>query len=349
MLGQAVFAAGLVGAVVLTASREGAGAGAVLLVFTAGSRLAEYVNSTVTQTQFYRSIWLDVSRRLAWLEDFAAAERARADRPVPERLDRGIRLDRVSFSYPGGERPVLDDITLDLPAGQVVAVVGENGAGKSSLVKLLCRYYAPTSGRILVDGTDLASIAPADWRTRVSGAFQDFFRFEYPVRQSVGAGDLPRIDDAEAVETALARAGADDLVSGLPHGLDTQLGAAWENGVDLSHGQWQKIALARGFARDTPLLLVLDEPTSALDAEREHELFERYAQAAREARHDGSGRITLLVSHRFSTLKMADLIVVLDGARLVEQGTHAELMARRGRYHELYSIQASSYRADVSS
>ncbi|WP_328874756.1 ABC transporter ATP-binding protein/permease [Streptomyces sp. NBC_00287] len=327
------------------AATDGTGASDVLLVLAAGSRLAEYVNNTVTQTQFYRSIWLDVSRRLAWLEDFAEADRAEAGRAAPERLGRGIQLENVSFRYPGSEKPVLEDISLDLPAGKVIALVGENGAGKSSLVKLLCRFYAPTAGTIRVDGTDLAALSSADWRARVSGAFQDFFRFEYPVYQSVGVGDLPRLDDPAATRTALVRAGAEDLVSGLPHGLDTQLGTAWEKGVDLSHGQWQKIALARGFVRDTPLLLVLDEPTSALDAEMEHALFERYAQAARDERQRDSGRITLLVSHRFSTIQMADLIVVLDGSRLVEYGTHEELVARRGQYHDLYSLQASSYRA----
>ncbi|MFE7076423.1 ABC transporter ATP-binding protein [Streptomyces sp. NPDC057620] len=345
VLAQAVFAAGFVGAVVYTATKDGVGPGDVLLVFTAGSRLAEYVNSTVTQTQFYRSIWLDVSRRLAWLEDFVAADLADADLSAPERLDQGIRLENVSFRYPGSEKPSLEDITLDLPAGKVIALVGENGAGKTSLVKLLCRYYAPAAGTIRVDGRDLARISPVDWRMRISGAFQDFFRFEYPVRQSVGLGDLPRMDDVAATRTALARAGAEDMVSQLPHGVDTQLGAAWEKGVDLSHGQWQKIALARGFVRNTPLLLVLDEPTSALDAEMEHALFERYAQAARDEQQRGSGRITLLVSHRFSSIRMADLIVVLDGSRLVEYGTHEELMARGGQYHELYTLQASSYQA----
>ncbi|MFD9596427.1 ABC transporter ATP-binding protein [Kitasatospora sp. NPDC059973] len=341
---QSVFVASFVLVVALAAQDSGAGAADTLLLLTAGSRLAQYVGQTVTHMQFYRTIWLDVSRRLTWLEDIAAAEVLAADQRVPARLRDGIRLEHVTFRYPGGEQAVLEDVTLHLPAGKVIAVVGENGAGKTTLVKLLCRFYAPTSGTIAVDGADLGRIAPAEWRARISGAFQDFFKFEYPVQQAVGVGDVARLDDPAAVRGGIVRAGAEDLVAGLPDGLATQLGPSWENGVDLSHGQWQKVALARGFMRDDPLLLVLDEPTSALDAEVEHALFERYAEAARSAADDESGRITVLVSHRFSTVRMADLIVVVDGSRVVEFGSHAELMARGGQYSELYEIQASSYR-----
>src|SRR6184192_1174147 len=170
---------------------------------------------------------------------------------------------------------------------------------------------------------------PADeWRGRLAGAFQDFFRFEFRARHTVGVGDVPRLDDEPAVVTAVGRAGADDVIVRLTAGLDTQLGPTWPGGVEVSFGQWQKLALARGFMRDQPLVLVLDEPTAALDAETEHALFERYAAAARTGNADG--RITVLVSHRFSTVRMAELIVVLDGARLVEAGTHDQLMAKRG-------------------
>ena len=250
----------------------------------------------------------------------------------------------MTFRYPGTERDVLDDVTLDLPAGRVIAFVGVNGAGKTTLVKLLARMYAPTAGRILVDQVDLATIPTADWRLRVAGAFQDFYRFEFRAQGSVGVGDLPRLDDRPAAEAAVVRAGAADVVTGMRLGLDTQLGPRWEAGVDVSFGQWQKLALARGFMRDEPLLLVLDEPTAALDAETEHALFERYASAAREG--SATGRVTVLVSHRFSTVRMADLIVVLDGARVAEVGTHAALMARDGRYAELYRIQAAAYTAN---
>jgi ATP-binding cassette subfamily B protein len=287
---------------------------------------------------------MDGSRRLAWLEDYAASFVTSADMPVPTQMRQGIRLDHVSFTYPGTSRLVLDDLTLSLPAGAVVALVGENGAGKTTLVKLLAKLYEPTSGTILVDDTPLARVHADRWRSRLAGAFQDFFRFELRARHTVGVGDVARLDDESAVVTAVERAGANDVVAGLKAGLETQLGPTWPGGVEVSFGQWQKLALARGFMRDEPLLLVLDEPTAALDAETEHGLFERYAAAARRHGDGAAGRITILVSHRFSTVRMADLIVVLDGARLVEVGSHDELMTKGGQYSELYGIQAAAYR-----
>jgi ATP-binding cassette subfamily B protein len=265
---------------------------------------------------------------------------AEADQPAPERLDDGIRLDRVSFVYPGTDVLVLDDVSVHLPAGRVVAVVGENGAGKSTLVKLLCKMYEPTSGEILVDGAPLSLISSTAWRAEVSGAFQDFFRFEFAARTSVGLGNLPAVADDGAVRVAVRKAGADEVVARLESGLDTQLGPTWPDGVDVSFGQWQKLALARGFMRDEPLLLVLDEPTAALDAETEHDLFSRYAEAARAGSRGG---ITILVSHRFSTVRMADHIVVMQGSKVAQVGSHDELMREGGAYAELYSIQAKAY------
>jgi ATP-binding cassette subfamily B protein len=339
----AVFGLGYAAAIVFVATGTDAAPDDVLLVLAAGARLSAYISATVGEIGFLRGIWMDGSRRLAWLEDYAAAVVEREDRRAPDRLVRGIQLQHVSFAYPGTSRPVLDDISLTLPAGAVVAVVGENGAGKTTLVKLLSKMYAPTAGEILVDDEPLAMIAPDAWRRRLAGAFQDFFRFELLARESVGVGDVPRIDDRAAVSGAVGRAGAQDVVARFPDGLETQLGKTWPGGVEVSFGQWQKIALARGFMRDEPLLLVLDEPTAALDAETEHALFERYAAAACSAAAS-NGRITLLVSHRFSTVRMADLIVVLDGAKLVEVGAHEELMRRNGQYAALYRIQARSYR-----
>jgi ATP-binding cassette subfamily B protein len=179
------------------------------------------------------------------------------------------------------------------------------------------------------------------WRERLSGAFQDFARLEFVAATTVGLGDQPRRDDREAVGSAVDRAGATTVVDDLRDGLDTQLGPSWDGGVDVSFGQWQKLALARGYMRPEPVLLMLDEPTAALDAETEHALFEQFAVGAREA--NDNGRVTVLVSHRFSTVRMADVIVVLDGARVVEVGSHVELMAAGGAYADLYSIQASSY------
>ncbi|HEX6674339.1 MAG TPA: ABC transporter ATP-binding protein [Actinomycetes bacterium] len=350
-LAWAVFGGAYVGAVVFVSSGLHASPGDVLLVLAAGSRLSAYIGATVGEIGFLRGIWMDGSRRLAWLEDYAAALAAPADLAAPATLAGGIRLEHLSFAYPGTDRLVLDDVSLDLPAGAVVALVGENGAGKTTLVKLLCKLYEPTAGRILVDGVPLARVHADQWRARLAGAFQDFFRFELRARHSVGVGDVPRLDDEPAVTTAVGRAGAGDVIERLAAGLETQLGPTWPDGVEVSFGQWQKLALARGFMRDRPLLLVLDEPTAALDAETEHALFERFAAAARgepPRRSDGAaspdGRITILVSHRFSTVRMADLIVVLDGARVLEVGSHGELLAKGGRYAELYGIQAAAYR-----
>ena len=336
----AIFGAGYVGSVVFVAAGLHASAGAVLLVLAAGARLSAYVGATVGELAFLRGFWVYGARRLAWLEDYAASLAPAEELPAPERLERGIRFERVSFAYPGTEKLALEDVTLDLPAGAVVAVVGENGAGKSTLVKLIAKMYEPTSGRILIDQVPLDRIAAESWRTKMAGAFQDFFRFELRARHSVGVGDVPRLDDEAAVTTAVGRAGATDVISQLGAGLDTQLGPTWPGGVEVSFGQWQRVALARGFMRDRPLVLVLDEPTAALDAETEHALFERYAGAARTA----DGRLTILVSHRFSTVRMASLIVVLQGARVAEVGTHDELMARGRQYAESYGIQAAAYR-----
>jgi ATP-binding cassette subfamily B protein len=358
-LAWAIFGSAYVGAVVFVARGLQSPVGDVLLVLAAGARMSAYVGATVGEIGFLRGIWMDGAKRLAWLEDYVASLTASADLPVPTRLTDGIRFEKVSFAYPGTERLVLEDVSLELPAGAVVAIVGENGAGKTTLVKLLGKFYEPSSGAIYVDGQPLARMPADAWRQRLAGAFQDFFRFEFRARHSIGAGDLPRMDDEPAVTVAVDRAGAGDVVSGLAAGLEAQLGPTWPGGVEVSFGQWQKIALARGFMRDQPLLLVLDEPTAALDAETEHALFERYAAAAhsdRSVNADGrrskaesrrlraDGRITILVSHRFSTVRMADLIVVLDGAHVVEIGTHEQLMARSGPYSELYGIQAAAYR-----
>jgi len=348
-LAWAVFAAAYVSAIVFVASVLRAPASSVLLVLAAGARLSAYVGATVGEIGFLTGFWMYGAIRLAWLEDYAAAVSAKADRPVPQRLAKGIRFEHVSFAYPGTTRLVLDDVNLTLPAGAVVAVVGENGAGKTTLIKLLAKMYEPVSGAIYIDDTPLSRVRAEDWRRRMAGAFQDFFRFEFTARHAIGVGDIPRLDEAPAVMTAVERAGAGDVVVKLKAGIDTQLGPTWPGGVDVSFGQWQKLALARGFMRDEPLVLVLDEPTAALDAETEHALFERYAAAARGVgpvlwERPDNGRITILVSHRFSTVRMADLIVVLDGARVVEVGPHEELMARGGQYAELYNIQAAAYK-----
>jgi len=262
---------------------------------------------------------------------------------VPARLEDAIRFAGVAFRYPGTHSDVLRDVDLDLRAGTTVALVGENGAGKTTLVKLLCRFYEPTDGTIAVDGLDLARIPPERWRAQIAAGFQDFVRLEVVARESVGVGDLAAIEDRRAVAAAVGRAAAGDVIETLPDGLDALLGVSHGDGVELSGGQWQKIALARAMMRERPLLLILDEPTSALDAHAEHELFERYAQSAR-AVATATGAVAVFVSHRFSTVRMADLIVVVDDGRVAEQGTHDELVARGGIYADLFALQAAAYR-----
>lgn len=353
MVAWALFGLAYVGAIVFVTVGLDSDVGAVVLVLVAGAQVSWFVSAAVVEVGFLRGVWLDSSKRLGWLEDYSIAMASTAEADVPDRLNDGIRFDGVTFTYPGTDRVVVDNIDLHLPAGKVIAIVGENGAGKTTLVKLMSRMYDPDEGRILIDGIDLRTVPHADWRRRMAGAFQDFFRFELRAATSIGIGDEDRVDDRPAVASAVGRAGADDVVDKLAYGLDTQLGPTWDEGVEVSFGQWQKLALARGFMRDDPLLLILDEPTAALDAETEHALFERFAEAARSgADPDGqptevgetAGRVTVLVSHRFSTVRMADLIVVLDGARVAEIGSHEELMANAGPYAALYDIQAAAYR-----
>src|SRR5262249_62017144 len=226
----------------------------------------------------------------------------------------------------------------------VSALGAENGAGRATWSSRRARMSELPSAAMFVDTTAMARLPACEWRERLAGAFQDFFRFEFRARHTVGLGDVPRLDNEPAVMGAVGRAGASDVIARLASGLETQLGPTWPGGTELSFGQWQKLALARGFMREQPLLLVLDEPTAALDAETEHALFERYAVEAHSAGARDSGRITILSSHRSATVRLADVILVLDGARLVEAGTHGELMARGGQYAELYSIQAAAYR-----
>jgi ATP-binding cassette subfamily B protein len=341
--GWAVFAAGYAAAivwVVLRALDGDATAGDVLLVVI----LAAQVNGQVGQSVTLLGTSLDATKavdRWLWLQDYAAGAGATPGAAPPRPLQQGISLRGVSFRYPGTDTDVLHDVDLDLPAGTTVAIVGENGAGKTTLIKLLCRFYAPTSGTITVDGVDLQTIDVEAWRARLAGGFQDFARLELLLRESVGVGDLPRIDDGPAVAAALARTEGADIVHGLSEGLEAQLGRQFE-GAELSTGQWQKVAVARAVLRETPTLLLLDEPSSGLDARAEHVLLERYTDAAREVAAT-TGAATVLVSHRFSTVRSADLIVVLEDGRVVERGTHADLAAAGGVYADLYAIQARAY------
>jgi ATP-binding cassette subfamily B protein len=318
--------------------------GDVVLVVGLAAQMAATVGTAVEYGTVFLFV-MKVGKRFMWLKQYADEERATTTTEpasVPGALLGGIELRDVRFGYEGADSQVLDGVTLRLTPGTVVALVGDNGAGKSTLIKLLCGFYRPDAGQILVDGTDLARFDIEEWRARCAGAFQDFVRLEFPVREAVGVGDLPRVTDREAVGAAVARAGATSVVADLPQELETQLGTRWDGGVELSGGQWQKLALARGLMRTDPLLAIFDEPTAALDAHTEHALFENLAEAAQEGRQ--SGTITLLVSHRFSTVGMADLIVVLDDGKVAEHGSHQELMALGGTYATLYELQSRGYR-----
>jgi ABC-type multidrug transport system fused ATPase/permease subunit len=344
----AVTAFGYIGAIALIlvlAVNNNATAGDIVLVVGLAAQMSATVGTAVMYGTSFLFV-LKVGRRFIWLKQYATGEHRAAARPapVPSRMERGIELRDVRFAYQETKQAgdVLSGVSLSLAPGTVVALVGDNGAGKTTLIKLLCGFYTPDAGRILVDGVDMADFDTAEWRARIAAAFQDFARFELLVRETVGVGDLPRIDDRQAVGAALDRAGASGVVADLPDGLETQLGTRWQDGTELSGGQWQKLALGRGLMRTEPLIAVFDEPTAALDAHTEHALFERFAEAARAAQQRTT--ITLLVSHRFSTVRMADVIVVLDGGKVRESGSHEELLSLNGMYAELYELQSRGYR-----
>jgi ATP-binding cassette subfamily B protein len=248
----------------------------------------------------------------------------------------GIVFEQVSFSYPGATEPTLADINLKLPPGSSLALVGENGSGKTTLIKLLTRLYQPTSGRILFEGLDIREWEEAALRERIGVIFQDFARYQLRVGENVGAGDEPHFEDEARWREAAEKGRAADFIAELPRGYDTQLGKWFRDGRELSGGQWQKIALSRAFMRTGADVLVLDEPTAAMDARAEAEVFEHFRQLAH-------ARITILISHRFSTVRMADQIAVLDRGRIIERGTHAALTAAGGHYAQLFALQARGY------
>lgn len=344
-IGWVLYAAGLMGAIAFVAVRASEGGMSIGTVLMAVSLIRRSRTQLASAAQGSGALvsTLATADRLFWLEDHAAAQAAHAGtRAAPEKLREGIAFRDVTFRYPGTGRAVLEDLDLQLPAGSTVALVGENGSGKTTLIKLLLGMYQPDAGTITLDGVSLAEYDPRRWRERCTAAFQDFAKFHLVAFESVGVADLPDLDDQDAALAALERAGAADVVGQLPDGLATQIGTEYTGGHGLSGGQWQKLALGRALRREEPLLVVLDEPTASLDAAAEHALFSRYADAAKRGA-EVAGTITVLVSHRFSTVRMADLIIYVEAGRAVEVGSHDDLLGKGGRYAELFAIQAQGY------
>jgi ATP-binding cassette subfamily B protein len=255
--------------------------------------------------------------------------------PAPRPIRSGFLFDKVSFSYPGSSRQVLDRLNLRIDPGERIALIGENGQGKTTLVKLITRLYDPTAGRVLLDGIDLREYSVEDLHREIGVIFQDFVRYEMSVRRNIAVGRIDGSHDGDVWQAA-RKSLADEVIGRLPGGYDQLLGRRFEGGTDLSGGEWQKVALARAYLRDAQLL-ILDEPTASLDARSEYEVFQRFAELT-------ANKMALLISHRFSTVRMADRIVVLENGRITEQGNHHQLMALGGRYAEMFELQASSYR-----
>lgn len=256
--------------------------------------------------------------------------------PVPQPMQRGIVVDHVSFQYPEGSRKVLEDISLNINPGEVVALVGENGSGKTTLIKLLCRLYDPTSGTITFDGMDLRQFETKALRREIAIIFQDYAHFHLTARENIWFGNTDLAPDDERIMAAARRAGADEVIRALPQGYETILGKRFAAGEELSVGEWQKVALARAFMRDAQII-VLDEPTSSMDAKAEYEAFQNFHQLVR-------GRTAILISHRFSTVRMADRIYVLEQGHVSESGSHDELLRQKGTYARLFEMQAHHYR-----
>jgi ATP-binding cassette subfamily B protein len=285
---------------------------------------------------------LNAADRLSWLIDYSAAKRrAEPELEAPSARTKGLELHNVSYRYHGSTDDALRDVSVAIPWGSVVGLVGENGAGKTTLIKLLHGLDHPTNGTVAIDGIDLATIDRTTWHTQTSACFQDHLRLHLTARESIGASQIDAMGDDELLHDALRQAAAEDVLGALPDGFDTMLGTT-QGGINLSGGQWQKLSISRALLRPNPALLVLDEPSSALDPLAEQQLFERYEEITRTNGRSG-GTITVIIAHRFSSVRIADLIVVMHEGRMLDVGTHVELVDRCAHYAELYQLQAALY------
>lgn len=296
-----------------------------------------------SQLQLFFSTFTGIADQSLFLSDLIAffamkpkIHNAQNAIPAPRQIREGIEFQNVSFAYPGSSRRVLKNVNLHIRPGERIALVGANGRGKTTLVKLLTRLYDPTGGRILLDGIDLREYDMDDLHRRIGVIFQDFMRYEMTARENIAIGQPEFTNDEHRLVESARKSGALEILERLPHGFDQMLGRLFEDGVDMSGGEWQRFALARAHMRDADIL-ILDEPTAAMDAEAEYELFGKFAELTK-------GKIALLISHRFSTVRMADRIVVLDGGVIREEGTHEDLIALGGRYANMFELQAASYR-----
>ena len=288
--------------------------------------------SALFTTRFFEFLDMDATS----VEGALARPRTTSPAPVPKPMKEGLEVRNVSFRYPGSDAWILRDVSFGIPAGKRIAIAGQNGAGKTTLVKLLARLYDPTEGEILLDGRDLRDLDVAELREHVAVVFQDFFRYDLSAADNIGLGHVSAMDERPRVMAAATKGGAHDTIDKLPNGYDTILGKTFDEGIDLSGGEWQHLAISRAFMSDAQVL-VLDEPTAALDAFREHRLYEHVGALA-------GNKTVVFISHRFSTVRMADVIVVIEDGRMIETGSHDELVARDGHYAAMFNTQAQRYR-----
>jgi ATP-binding cassette subfamily B protein len=324
---------GSLAAIALRAARGGISFGSLVMYYQAIQRAQGYLQEFLQGTlQLYEN-----NLFLQNLSEFLELKPRIAEPPNPKQPSPGaLVFENVSFTYPGKDALALQNVSFTVQPGQKVALVGENGSGKTTLVKLMCRLYDPTQGRILLDGVDLRELSVRDLRRQFSVIFQDFVRYHLTLGQNIALGDLAAAEDRARIAQAARKAGADEFIEKFPERYQTKLGRVFYEGEEISGGQWQKIALARAFLREAPFI-IMDEPSSALDARAEYELFERFAKMA-------AGRAAILISHRLSTVRMADRILMMEDGRIVEEGSHDELIARGGAYARLFEMQAKNYR-----